>query len=289
MFSRSTRESMLVVKTQTTRMRGVVCAFLALTLLMFGSGASGDPVTLLFDDFEAYAPGTGIAGQGGWYAFRPVQAPIIVATGSGLGSLVLNGGIRTGDGSYTDPNEPIVMHSLSGPLTATGISTLSADAYAFSSYHSHSASVGLSNSDWSVLFYWYADWYGDPRGTAKWAFASCGVGDISIFQGGFDQTVGLEVIIDGLAGEVYGRLTHSGGSYETTHVAIAPEQLASLTEVRILEDYRDPAYLGAEFDNVRVTTTVSTIPAVSEWGLVVMAALMLAAGAVVVSRRRAAG
>jgi len=288
MFSRSTRESMLVVKTQTTRMRGVVCAFLALTLLMFGSGASGDPVTLLFDDFEAYAPGTGIAGQGGWYAFRPDQAPIIVSTGSGLGTLVLNGGIRTGDGSYTDPNYPFVLHSLSGPLIASGISTLSADAYAFSSYRSHGPGVGFFSADGGSYFGWEAVWYLDPGGTPKWGFSGAGIGWISVFPGGFDQPVSLEVILDGLAGEVYGRLTHSAGSYETAHVAITPSQLASLTEVAIWEDYRDSLYLGAEYDNVRVTTAAA-VPAVSEWGLAAMAALMLAAGAVVVSRRRAVG
>ena len=83
MLSHSTRESMLAVKTRTRTMRAYLTMFFGLTVAMATSGVSGAPVVLLSDDFEGYPAGTGIAGQGGWYAFRPEQAPIIVATGSG--------------------------------------------------------------------------------------------------------------------------------------------------------------------------------------------------------------
>ena len=43
------------------------------------------------------------------------------------------------------------------------------------------------------------------------------------------------------------------------------------------------------FDPTNTTVEGKCIPTLSEWGMVTMAALMLAAGAVVVSRRRAAG
>ena len=254
MSSHSTGESISVAEIKRTGRGGLVPAFLALLVLMFISVVSNAQVTLFSDDFQAYTQGTGIAGQGGWYARNPSQAPILVSTGSGLGSSVLNGGIRTGDGNYTDANMPVVLHSLSGPLSAGGISKISIEAYGFSNYRSHAAGVGFASADLGEIFYWVADWYGHPRETPKWTFAGTGVGDNSIFSGGFDQRITLEVIVDGAAGEVYGRLTHSGGSYETTRFAITPAQLSSLTEVMIFEDFRDSLYLGAEFDNINVSS-----------------------------------
>jgi len=268
-----------------TQLSGILA--LSIGFMAAGAMAAGVPVTLLSEDFEAYAPGTSIAGQGGWYALNPSQAPIMVATGNGIASLVLDGGIRTGDGAYTVDNFPSVFHSLSAPLSGTSLTTLSADAYAFDSYHSHAAGVGFSSADGGLQFVWFSDWYTGTNGP-KWAFQTVGLGSVvDRFSGGFDQPISLEVIVDGFSGEVYGRLTHSGGTYETPHVAITSEQLASLTEVVIMEDYRDSLYLGAEFDNVRVITS-EQVPTVTTWGMLALVLCVLVAGTVVFRRRAAA-
>ena len=92
------------------------------------------------------------------------------------------------------------------------------------------------------------------RGQAKWNFISPGGNEL--FLGGFDEAVVLEVVIDGGTNDAYGRLTHSEGVYETDHYPITPEQIASLTEVVLTEDFRDSLYLGVEYGNVRVYSSV---------------------------------
>ncbi len=207
--------------------------------------------TLLSDDFESYAPGSSLAGQGGWYQSSQATAPMILGVGSGLGSIVADGGIRTGDGTYTNNSISSVLHSLSGPLNPSSVYTFSVDAYAFSAYRSHVASMSFISADGTFSIIWYSNWYGSPRGTPKWSFAMSGVGNIGTFPGGFDQPIGLEIIIDGLANEVYGRLIHSGGVFETAHQALTATQIASLTDISLNQDFRD-IYLGAEFDNILV-------------------------------------
>jgi hypothetical protein len=251
-------------------------------ILTLSSSAWGAPITLLFDNFESYSSGTDIAGQGGWYPRDPSQAPILVSPGSYLGSMVLDGGIRTGDGSYTDRNIPSVLHSLSGPLNPSGTSTLSADAYAASSYRSHAAGLLFSSTDRTLEIGWWATWYAVSPIGPKWAFQVSGMGNLDWFYGGYDQPVNLQVVVDGSASEMFGRISHSGGLYETPHFAITPSQLASLPEVEIFEDYRDSFYLGAEYDNVQVTTDAGTVPEPST--LVIFSGLGVIG--LVMSRRR---
>ena len=216
-----------------------------------GPDGTTDGSAMFADDFEAYARGTALPGQGGWHAHALTMAPVMLAAGNGLGSTVLSGITRTGDGSYTAGNFPAMMHALPRRLRPADKATLSVDAYAFTSHRSHAAGASLAAPDLSVFVGWQAAWYLVPdREQAKWRF-DCPGGSI-IFHGAFDELVRLEAIVDGAAGMTYGRITHSGGVFETPHCPITPTQIANLTEVVLTEDFRDSSYLGLEYDNVHV-------------------------------------
>lgn len=86
---------------------------------------------------------------------------------------------------------------------------------------------------------------------------------------------------------MFGRIAYSGGgTYETAHHPITPSQLASLNSVLVFEDFRDPAYLGVEIDNVRVTMdAAASVPEPS--GLVLFLTGVAGLGTVTLVRKRA--
>jgi hypothetical protein len=82
-----------------------------------------------------------------------------------------------------------------------------------------------------------------------------------IINGGFDEAVHMNLIIDGGAGQYYGVLTSSSlGVFQTPHYAITPSEIASLNTVTIQEDYRDSLYLGIDVDNMGVTSSAVPEP-----------------------------
>lgn len=113
--------------------------------------------------------------------------------------------------------------------------------------------MGLQSTDNTVTVNTIALWY--PSHSPAWQFSSSGA-CCDVFYGAFDEPVHLEIVIDGVAGKYYHRLTYSGGVYETPHHDITSSEIAKLTEVTLQEDYRD-VYLGVDIDNVTVTTTSS--------------------------------
>ncbi len=236
-----------------------VCTILLVSIFFIVPELSFAASPLFSDNFESYVTGIGLAGQGGWYQSSRFQAPIILSAGNGLSSTVVNGGIRTGDLQYIDANIASVQHSLPKPLSLTSISTFSVDSYAFTAYRSHGSGPYLASRDFTTSVGWYAAWYNTvDREQSKWQFYTPSGSEI--FHGGFDQPVHLEVIIDGSAGTAYGRLTHSGGVYETNHYPITPAQIAALTEVALTEDFRDSFYVGVEYDNVEVAVGKRNTP-----------------------------
>ena len=234
-------------------MKTALIFILALTIFLPFSLAHAQTV-LISEDFQGYLPGSGLAGQGGWYQSPVCTAPLYLSLNSPLGTIAVDGRMPTRLG-YNERSLALVFHSLPGPLNANGLSVLSWDGYAFSANRSHSAGVFFANADLEISRGWGAYWYDTPRETPKWIFVS-GAGN-AIFMGGFDQKVHLETIIDGENGTIYGRLTHSGGVYETPHFPITPAVINGLTEISIYEDFRDWYYLGADFDNLVLTTTPS--------------------------------
>lgn len=71
--------------------------------------------TLFSDNFDGYAPGTGLAGQGGWYQDPCCTAPLILSTATPLGTVAVDGLIRTGTGAYNGTSIALVRHALSRP------------------------------------------------------------------------------------------------------------------------------------------------------------------------------
>ena len=200
--------------------------------------------TLFFDNFNSYAPGSSLAGQGGWYQDPTYTAPLILSTTTPLGTVAIDGTIRTGTGQYNASSYGVVRHALP-PLNPNAVTVVSANAYAYSAYMSHDAGIWIGNANFSVVLQAQASWY--PSHSPTWLFSS------DLFSGAFDQPVLLQIIIDGGAGQYYFRFTYSGGTYETPHHSITAAQIAQLTSVMVQEDYRD-VYLGIAIDNVRVTT-----------------------------------
>jgi hypothetical protein len=243
----------------------VLSAFFLLSILLPQLASA----TVLFsDNFDSYkaVPAfpqaeAGLAGQGGWYQNSKYTAPLILSTQTPLGSTAVDGTIFTGTGDHPS-SIGVVEHPLSGPLNPHGISILSADAYAFSDLPSHNAaiSIGSPDPDLGETIWITAGWY--PTGVPRWGFSMVTEGNgynAGELNGGFDQRVHVELIIDGSAGEFYGRLTSSAGVAETAHHPISASQIASLNTVNtvvLFEDYRRTyAYGGAVFDNVVVTTS----------------------------------
>ncbi len=237
--------------------RIVTAALLAWAFLCVPSLARAQGTqTLLSDNLNSYSPGSGLAGQGGWYQDPSSTAPLILSTTTPLGSVAVDGLIRTGTGAYDGTSFGTVRRALSGPLDPHGISILSVDAYAFNAHQSHAAGIGLTSVDNAVYIESYAAWY--HANAPGWQFSSSLTCCSDFFHGAFDEPVRLEIVIDGGAGKYFHRLTHSGGVFETPHRDITSSEIAKLTEVVLFEDYRD-VYLGVALDNITVTTTpVST-------------------------------
>ena len=205
------------------------------------------------DDFESYASGSNLAGQGGWVQSDTSIAPMIVSGGGGLGSNVADGTIRTGDGSYTGNSISIVSHSLDGLFGRGKITNLSFDAFATTANRSHSAGTLLASHDLGVQVGWYADWYDSvDREQPKWQFYT--PSGVEVIHGGFDERVHFGITADGRRNTVAGSLTYSGGTILTAEYGLTDEQFSSLTAVSLLQDFRD-IYLGVEIDNISVTAS----------------------------------
>jgi len=232
----------------------------AVTAIAAAFAAAPVAATTLFqEDFETYAAGTSLAGQGGWYQVPGLTAPMMLSVGPNLGTVFADGGIRTGDGSYTGASISSVQHSFGG-INPSLTTTVSLDAFASTSYRSHASGAYLTSSSPGAYVGWSADWYDTlNRGQAKWQFATSS-GPAQQILGGFDERVLLEIVLDAPNNEVYGRLTSSAGTVETTHYSFTSSQIVSLTELGLTQDFRDRSYLGVEMDNIRVGDAVPAIP-----------------------------
>ena len=245
-------------------------------------GGFSDPdvveTTLFLEDFEAYAEGSNLTGQGGWTALSdPIKgSTIFIGTGSGLGTKVPDGRQDPG----TDKNTFSKNIFAPGGLDSNSVHTLSFDAYAFDATtpQSHNAGVFFHHSTLDNLGAGWGVTQGQPvsSGNEGWTFDVRNlVGDPLAFEAvlpfvGRDQLVQLSVILDPINGETYGIADFgAGGTVETSHFSFTPAQFAEMVGVVIHQDYRSfPSLSGAEFDNIRVTAAaVSNEHTVTiDWG-----------------------
>ena len=211
-------------------------------------------VELFSENFEAYAEGSNLFGQGGW-ADHPIfgnfAEETLVGQGAGLGSKVSNGRINTGSGMFGYAVQPIAAPS------SSDIYTLSFDAFAYSTEpESHVALLGFVFDDGSLLT-WQAgnNPDGDPPLINAWRFTVDNVtgdhADNTFYQGGFDRPVQFEIVIDAVNLEFYGRYDFGAGFQSTPTFALTQSQVDELNGLCILNDYRRPNnYLGVELDNI---------------------------------------
>ena len=207
--------------------------------------------TIIFsEDFDSLADGN-LSGQGGW-----TGDDMRIRTGAGLGTKVVDGRIDPGTGIFARSR-----HAL-GTLGSTERYTLDFNAYPHSSApESHNAGVFFSDSSSTLL----AGWFWDTTFSGDWDFdvrnLTGNSGDLEGHAGSFDTAVSLQVILDPVAGEAYGRADLGSGFFETTHYTITGAQFATVDSVLIFQDYRSPTvYLGAEFDNFTVDAVVIAEP-----------------------------
>ena len=228
-----------------------VAAF-AFALLVCGFLSTPAPATIIFsENFESYADGSNLSEQGGWTGDE-----IRIGTGAGLGTRVSDG--------RNDPGTSILAfarHAL-GTLSSIERYTLEFQAYPYSTApESHNAGVFFSDSSSTLL----AGWFWDTTVSGDWDFdvrnLTGNSGDLEGHAGNFDTAVSLQVILDPVAGEAYGRADLGSGFFETTHYTITGAQFATVDSVLIFQDYRSPTvYLGAEFDNITVDAVVIAEP-----------------------------
>lgn len=209
---------------------------------------SARAATIFSENFESYAPGSNLKGQGGWTEGRPTGTSVVTITnGTYLPSLVMNG--RAATGSF---QENYVEHPI--PIDPTSTTTLRFRAYAVSATpRSHNQYVGMNayaaatNGDGGV----WSSFYRFNGESPRWEFT---IGtNRAIVPGGYDRSVEMGIVMDGVAKEIYGTYDFGTGVSETPHFRVTDEQLARVSGVRIYVDHRSPAsYTGMEIDNIRV-------------------------------------
>ncbi|WP_300340871.1 hypothetical protein [Accumulibacter sp.] len=211
--------------------------------------------TLFQENFEVYAVGSTVTGQGGWVPDY-VNSTLNVGNGTFLPTKVLNGLAPT-NGGQNFSTRPLGLG-----LDPNLITTLSFDAYATSG-GAHNALIGLAET--TILNfaesgpYWQLDLSG-PGGRG-WRFYAGNLngtpGDFIHLVGGYNTPVKMSIVIDGVANGVYGVYDFGGGPLQTPHYAVTDAQIATLNEVGVEFDFRGT--LGPELDNPRVFDNVSAV------------------------------
>lgn len=214
--------------------------------------------TLFQEDFEAYAVGSNITGQGGWvsdYTFSEIN----VGNGAHLSTKVLNGLAPTND------QQNYSARPLGFSLDPDGITTLSFDAYAVNAggVYTHNALIGLGNSGLAQFntggVYWAPERVGFGP-DYHWLFVASsltGAGSdiFSVPAGGYNTAVAMSIVIDGVANEVYGIYDFGAGALQTPHYAVTDAQIATLDELGVEVDFRYSyaGYVGPELDNLALS------------------------------------
>jgi hypothetical protein len=223
----------------TTMKKLSLCAALA-----FGISSSLAPASeiLFSDDFESYAPNSSLIGQNGWLATYGSTA--IIRSGTYLPTKVLDGRAFAGIRDQTE-----VYHLLSRPLDASQVTVLACDGYATSDpVRSHNNEIRLRSADFSVFFAWTYN-----ANSQSWGLSSLDNPTYVPLNAGPDKAVHLSIVVDGPAGQVYGKFDDGSGVQETPRISITSAQITQIDRTSIYLDWRAPeAQLGVEVDNLTV-------------------------------------
>ncbi len=234
----------------TTTNRFRLAASLTLALGAVFATAPASAVTLYSDDFESYAAGSDLIGQGGWASgFAGSVAP--VSNGTYLPSKVLDGRTALGAGQIN------VVSRAIGSLDASLVTMLSVDAYATTDRSTtHNMAIFLTDRP-DIGFTAAAGWFADHTGPGwKFTVNCCDVFDTA---GGYDMPVKMSLVIDGAANEAWGTYDFGAGMLETPHYAVSDVYIASLDSLLAFIDHRGGTR-GMEIDNLVLADNTRPIP-----------------------------
>lgn len=254
-------------------LKSLVPAFVISVAMAASGGASA---ALLFsENFEGHANGATVQTANGWTGGN---VNVNDSTHFG-GSRVLDGTDATG----TVDGFGFIERNLGGTLAGSGIHTMSVDVYGqTSSLPSHNNGMGLSASGGANAFSGGAYWsvlydLNNISGNTGYIFdarnITGGASDFFLLNGPFNSIQTMEIVLDGLAGEVYGVYDFGGGATQTTHYAVTAAQIAAIDQVFGFFDFRSAnpggtfastglgtQFGGAQWDNISVTGTFAAIP-----------------------------
>ena len=223
---------------------------------MTALGMQASAATLFQEDFESYASGSNVNGQGGWTSSSPGFI-VQVDPGVGLPTQVANG-------RHPFFNIQWVFHPLAG-LEPNSVSTLAFDGYGFSSPPpSTNSGVGIQTGQGTLItpetMFWDIN-----RDSGGWSFDVRGLSSIAFnrftIPGHYDEVGHFTIVIDGLANQVFGTADFGAGLVETPHFAITDAEISALNTIVMFQDYQvNVNRLGAEFDNISVTSSAAAVP-----------------------------
>lgn len=201
--------------------------------------------TLFAEDFESYAVGTNLIGQGGWFGGND---PVIVNNIGPLPTRVADG-VNSISGSFFGN----ASHAILGGLPTDSVSTVTFDGFA--SNGSHDSWAGLSNTNdgisLSTSITWDINGF-SSQGPVGWTFnirQSTGPLLTRFSTGsGLGTPAKFTIIIDPMALQAWGTFDFGAGATETPHVAVAAGTIAALDAVNIGFDFRGTR--GIQVDNI---------------------------------------
>jgi len=236
----------------------VVAATIALPL----SRLDANPI--FAENFEAYAQGSNISGQGGW-----VGNDIRVGVGNGLGSKALDGGIYVSPPGYM-PSFTVNQFAPGG-LSQSHLYVLTFDAYA--RQWSHDAGVYFyapTHYDQGLSIGWWVVGTIYTNVPLGWMFDARGLtGDENALQPmgiAVDRPVTLQVVLDPANGRAWGVADFGSGTVTTNQIYFDPSRVSGITGVIAHMDFRGLDWLDAELDNIVVNADVPVGVTESTWG-----------------------
>jgi hypothetical protein len=225
----------------------------AAPVLLFGASLWGD-ITFFSDNFESYAPGSNLAGQGGWTGCGTIP----INTSSSLPTQVARVDLGSAGCTGAKSGFAYLDHTFSGNIGSNAVTTLSFNAYAPNG--SHDMNVFLSDSGgnningvdfetdrtvpgWQLIFYKNGD------GTTK-----------ILIPGGTGAPVSFKIVIDVPDQDLYAIYDFGGGPQTTGTLSLAGDTtLSQWNTLSLAGDYRFGLPQG-QIDNLSLTQKPTATP-----------------------------
>jgi len=237
-------------------------AALICALLCVAHGAAW-ATSIFVEDFESYAVGSNLIGQGGWEGVGTNGDPsvVIINNGAYLPTRVIDGRNPVGTGTIMR-----ARHAYT-PLSGSDISTLSVDAYATTNPQTLNSGIGFGYVPNPTGFDYFREfvvsWMVNAGG---WSFDTRGLpgGDLQLdvlpTPNGFDEPTHLQIVIDGDANEVYGIIACASlGTVETAHTPILDATISDLDVIALYLD-KGNGRTGPEYDNIQLSAEAAAVP-----------------------------